>query len=105
MAASEARDVQVGVRELRQNLSVYLDRVKAGQTLQVTERGRPVAQLTPLPERAPDWWEEMIAAGNIRPAQGSLVEYLREHPPLPPAKPGEPTLSEILQELREERLS
>ncbi len=41
---------RVGVRELRQNLSVYLRKVRAGQTLEVTERGRPVAMLAPLPE-------------------------------------------------------
>jgi prevent-host-death family protein len=39
---------RVGVRELRQNLSVYLRRVKAGQRLEVTERGQPVARLEPL---------------------------------------------------------
>jgi prevent-host-death family protein len=37
----------VGVRELRQNLSKYLDRVKAGERLLVTEHGREVAQLVP----------------------------------------------------------
>ena len=37
----------VGVRELRQNLSRYLDRVKAGEGLVVTERGREVARLIP----------------------------------------------------------
>lgn len=37
----------VGVRELRQNLSRYLDRVKAGEALIVTERGREVARLVP----------------------------------------------------------
>jgi prevent-host-death family protein len=35
----------VGVRELRQNLSKYLDRVKAGEDLVVTEHGREVARL------------------------------------------------------------
>ena len=35
----------VGVRELRQNLSIYLDRVKRGAVLQVTEHGRTVAVL------------------------------------------------------------
>ena len=39
---------RVGVRELRQNLSVYLRRVKAGQRLEVTERGQPVARLEPI---------------------------------------------------------
>ena len=37
----------VGVRELRQNLSRYLDRVKGGEDLVVTERGREVARLIP----------------------------------------------------------
>ena len=44
------RTPQVGVRELRQNLSVYLDRVKEGERLEVTEHGRPVALLVPLPD-------------------------------------------------------
>jgi len=39
---------KVAVRELRQNLSRYLDRVKAGEELVVTERGREVARLTPF---------------------------------------------------------
>ena len=37
----------VGVRELRQNLSKYLDHVKAGEDLVVTEHGREVARLVP----------------------------------------------------------
>jgi len=37
----------VGVRELRQNLSKYLERVKEGETLTVTERGTEVARLIP----------------------------------------------------------
>jgi prevent-host-death family protein len=39
---------QVGVRELRQNLSVHLARVIAGEVLEVTDRGRPVAVLAPI---------------------------------------------------------
>lgn len=39
---------RVGVRELRQNLSVYLRRVKGGERLEVTERGEPVARLEPI---------------------------------------------------------
>ena len=41
---------QVGVRELRQNLSVYLARIARGETLEVTDRGQPVAILAPLPK-------------------------------------------------------
>lgn len=40
-------DSAVGVRELRQNLSRYLERVKAGEAFVVTERGHEVARLTP----------------------------------------------------------
>ena len=39
---------KVGVRELRQNLSVHLARVIAGETLEVTDRGHSVAVLAPL---------------------------------------------------------
>jgi prevent-host-death family protein len=39
----------VGIRELRQNLSVYLEQVKKGRSLTVTEHGRAVAELRPVP--------------------------------------------------------
>lgn len=42
----------VGVRELRQNLSRYLDRVKSGEDLVVTEHGREVARLVPVAAEA-----------------------------------------------------
>ena len=61
---------RVGVRELRQNLSVYLDRVKSGEALQVTEHGHPVAVLAPLPEPA-DPVARLLAAGRLRAASES----------------------------------
>jgi len=97
-ASSSTR--QVGVRELRQNLSVYLDRVKDGERLEVTEHGRPVALLVPLPPEG-DALERMIADGRVIPASGDLGEYLRTHPPLPPL-PGTKTLTQILLEMRDE---
>ena len=42
----------VGVRELKQRLSEYLDRAERGEVLRVTERGRPKAVLGPIPGRA-----------------------------------------------------
>jgi prevent-host-death family protein len=48
----------VGVRELRQNLSKYLDRVKAGEGLVVTEHGREVAHLVPA---GMDGYKELAA--------------------------------------------
>jgi len=50
----------VGVRELRQSLSKYLDRVKAGEALTVTERGRVVARLVPAGAAA-DPYAELAA--------------------------------------------
>ena len=43
---------KVQIRDLRQNLSLYIRRVVRGESLEVTERGRPVAMLVPLPEQA-----------------------------------------------------
>ena len=63
----------VGVRELRQNLSVYLRRVAAGEALEVTERGRAVAVLAPLGADA-GIMERLVAAGRATRARGDLLE-------------------------------
>ena len=88
----------VGVRELRQNLSVYLDRVKKGEALQVTEHGHVVAVLRPVPANA-SRIDILIAQGLVTPATRSL----RDLPPPRKAPPGTPSTSEILDELREDR--
>jgi prevent-host-death family protein len=54
----------VGVRELKQHLSEYLDRAERGELLCVTDRGRPKALLGPLPGRARI--EEGVAEGWIK---------------------------------------
>lgn len=54
------------MRELRQNLSVYLRRVRAGESLRVTDRGQPVAVLGPLPEHA-EPFDRLVAAGRLAP--------------------------------------
>lgn len=66
------RKATVGVRELRQNLSVYLNRVKAGERLEVTERNRPVAILAPLPGGG-SIIERLVASGRAIPAKGDLL--------------------------------
>jgi prevent-host-death family protein len=38
----------IGIRELRQNASVWIAKAKAGLTIQITDRGRPVARLVPI---------------------------------------------------------
>jgi prevent-host-death family protein len=68
-ATGTSLDARVGVRELRQNLSVYLERVVAGEALQVTDRGRAVAMLVPLPQ-ASTTVERLVAAGRATPPKG-----------------------------------
>lgn len=58
---------RIGVRELRQHASRYLARVATGETIEVTDRGRPVALL--VPTRA-DRWQELIASGQVIAAAG-----------------------------------
>jgi prevent-host-death family protein len=57
----------VGIAELRQNLSVYLRRVREGETLVVTDRNRPVAVLGPPPSSASSHLDRLIAAGRVSP--------------------------------------
>ena len=66
----------VGVRELRQNLSVYLDRVKKGEALTVTEHGAAVAILRPLPA-APTVLARLVAEGRATVPERSLRDLPR----------------------------
>ncbi len=84
----------VGVRELRQRASELLRRVAAGETIEVTDRGRPVALLTPLPDAGP--LERLRAAGEVTAAVGDW-DGLPE--PLPLA-PGQEPPSLTLERLR-----
>lgn len=59
----------IGVRELRQNASRYLSRVAAGELIEITERGRPVARLVPITE---DPWQDLINAGEVVPGSGQV---------------------------------
>jgi len=89
---------RVGIRELRQNFSVYLRRVKKGETIEVTERGEPVARLIP-PLTGVPILDRLIAEGKARPARGSI----RDLGP-PPKVKGPLTPTEALEEQRAERL-
>jgi prevent-host-death family protein len=64
---------RVGVRALRQSLSVYLRRVRRGETFEVTEHGRPVAVLGPLPAAATPL-DRLVAAGRATAPRGDLLE-------------------------------
>jgi prevent-host-death family protein len=90
----------VGVRELRQNLSRYLDRVKAGEPLVVTEHGREVARLVPSGAGLDAYAGLAARFGASVPAErlGAIAARL-------PPRPGMPagTTDDLLAEGRAER--
>ncbi|MBL7501863.1 type II toxin-antitoxin system prevent-host-death family antitoxin [Frankia sp. CNm7] len=59
--------MDVGIRELRDNLSRHLAAVRAGHTLTITDHGRAIARLVPVAEPTP--LEQLIAEGVVEPAQ------------------------------------
>ena len=84
----------VGVRELRQRASELLRRVEAGETIEITDRGRPVAILAPLPKGSV--LDQLRAAGDVIPA----VEALEDLPAPLPLPRGQVSPSEYLARLR-----
>lgn len=96
MSEDATRPGRVGVRELRQNLSVYLRRVKAGETLEVTEQNRPVARLIPLPAEHRGRLVALIEERRATPARGDLLDR-------PPIDLGAgPSVVDLLLEMRGE---
>ena len=85
---------QVGVRELRQRASELLRRVEAGETFEVTDRGRPVAVLGPLREQRP--LDRLLSSGELEPAREDMDD-LPEALKLPR---GKERPSKVLQRLR-----
>jgi prevent-host-death family protein len=71
----------VGVRELRQNLSRYLERVKEGETLTVTERGHEVARLVPSRDAIDPRYLELAEQYGATIPTKSLLEAIDSLPP------------------------
>ena len=73
---------RVGVRELRQNLSKYLDRVKGGEDLVVTEHGREVARLVPAGADAyADLAARFGASVPVEPLEAIAARLTPRHAP------------------------
>ena len=87
--------VRVGIRELKQNATAVLKHVKAGGSVEVTERGRPVALIVPLPKGGVV--ERLLAEGKAIPAEGNLNDLPAPRPP----KRGRPLPSEVLKGTRD----
>ena len=88
---------RLGVRALRQSLSVYLRRVGSGETFEVTAHGRPVAVLGPV-ETGQTPIERLAASGRASMPDGDLLDLGP-----PPADRRARSLSRALQEQRAER--
>ena len=85
----------VGIRALKQNASQVVARAAAGEVVTITDRGRPVAQLVPVPGGLV---AAFVASGRARPAKGSLAALGTP----PEAPPGRPLLSEVVAATRGE---
>lgn len=85
----------VGIRELRQRASSLLRRAEAGETIEITDRGRPVAILAPTPRMS--GLERLRAAGEVIEA----TQPWQEWPEPLPLREGQTPPSEVLRRLRE----
>jgi prevent-host-death family protein len=97
MSEADSR-ARVGVRELRQNLSVYLRRVEKGETLDVTEHGRLVARLAPALAPEMSRLDRLIAEGRATPAGRPTGALPEPRKPMPGAQ----SLSETIRLMRED---
>jgi prevent-host-death family protein len=85
---------RIGIRELRQQASRYLREVQRGESIEVTDRGRPVARLIPVPPSGS--LEDLAATGRLSLGSGDALDL---GPPLQPAE-GEELPSEALAKAR-----
>jgi prevent-host-death family protein len=90
----------VTVSELNRQTARVLERVKAGESVEITEYGRPVARITPAgPTTGAPLLDRLIAQGRAVPASN--------HGPIPPTPPRDETeenvsLSATLAQMRDE---
>jgi prevent-host-death family protein len=88
----------VGIRDLKQNASEVMARVKKGESVLVTDRGRPVGRIVPLSASSLD---ELVEAGLATAPTASLDEFLAS---VPRGEPSGIPSQAILDEIREDRL-
>jgi prevent-host-death family protein len=83
MSAAHSRSTTktVGVRELRQNLSRYLERVKDGETLTVTEHGHEVARLVPSHGAIDPYYIELAEQFGATVPTKNLLQVIDNLPP------------------------
>jgi len=86
--------ITIGIRELRQRASKYIALVRRGDIVQVTDRGRPVVMLVPIPQG--NEIDRLHAEGRLSPDRGNLLDL---GAPLAQAS-GEAPPSAVLERMR-----
>jgi prevent-host-death family protein len=81
----------VGIRALKQNASEIVRRAERGETLTITDRGRPVARLVPIVRTT---LQQLVESGAARPPTRSIADL--------PAPPPGPSVSAALEAMRSE---
>ena len=96
--------MKAGVAELKAGLSRYLERVKAGHEVLVTDRGQPVAKLVPIAAetRRGTRRQRLVREGLLLPGRGRVRASLRRAP-VGSAGRGRAVLDALLEERREGR--
>ena len=94
------RRATVGVRELKTRLGGYLQQVRQGRTLVITDRGDPVAELKPLPGAVGEdaKLEQLKAVGAVTRLEN------RPLAPFRPVRGGGPSVSDAIIEDRNDRV-
>lgn len=90
----------IGIRELRQNASKYLRLVKEGETIEITERGEPIATLAPV-ARTESAFDRLVAEGKVIPPRqpGRIADI----EPIPLKRGERPPSEELIEERESDR--
>lgn len=96
--------MSVGIRELKAHLSAYIEQVRRGQSIVITDRGKPVARLAsialqPDHDQLPAKWRQLIETGKVINKGPLTLDKLPR--PLPPLLGGK-SLSDLIIEERDE---
>ncbi len=90
---------KVTISQLKNNLSAFLKKVRAGESVLILDRNRPVARLVGVAGQGPadDRLARLESEGLVRRALGPIPKELLEEPP---PKPGKSVLEALIEERR-----
>lgn len=92
--------VSVGIREFKNHMGQYLEKVREGEVVVITDRGKPIGRLVPETKSAVERLRELVDAGVLEWSGKKPVPYT----PSARARPGSSAADLIIQE-RDESVS